>query len=196
MLIAYKIYTLCLYLPQIEDHTTMRLKMLFYIGFCLFLTTCKNDKVSEVIEETQEQIDARTISQKEIEALRYNDFALSTDSQKAVNDWQKFQELTSHIESLKKGDLSFFNSERLLLKTFLLEFRNEMPQNLQTNEILARITALDTKAQKLNSFLSLDNIEKQDKIVAIKEFLITVSNLNLQINKKFEFEKNNAVKSQ
>lgn len=196
MLIAYQIYTLYLYLREIEDDIIMRLKILFYSVFFLCLTTCKDDKVSVVIEETQEQIDARTISQKEIQALKYNDFALSPDSQKAVNDWQKFQELAMHVEALKKGDLSFFNSERLLLKTFFLELRNEMPQNLQTNEILARITALDTKAQKLNSFLRLDNIEKQDKIVAIKEFLVTVSNLNLQMNKKFEFEKNNAVTAQ
>lgn len=194
MLIDYQFYTLCLYLLQIEDDTIMRLFMLLYCGFCLLMINCKNNDVSEVKVETQEQIDARTISQKDIESLRYNDFALSTDSKIAVRNWQKFQELNAHVESLKKGDLSFFKSERLLLNTFFLEFRNEMPENLQTNEIIARFTALDTKAQKLNSFLTLNNIEKQDQIVAIKEFLITASNLNLQINKKFEFEKNNILK--
>ena len=53
---------------------------------------------------------------------------------------------------------------------------------LQTNEISARITALDTKTQKLNSFLRIDNIQKAEKLEAIKEFLIAASNLNLQIN--------------
>ena len=159
-------------------------------------TNCKDDKVSEVIEETQEQIDAKTISQKDIEGLRYTDFGLSLDSKKGVNDWQKFQELNTQIDFLKKGDLAFFEGDRLLLKTFLLEFSAEMPKALQTNEILARITALDTKAQKLNSFLTLNNISKNEKLQAIKELLITVSNLNLQINKKFEFEKNNILKPQ
>ncbi|MFT5244867.1 MAG: hypothetical protein ACI8QQ_002813, partial [Psychroserpens sp.] len=59
-----------------------------------------------------------------------------------------------------------------------------------------RITALDTKTQKLNSLLRISNIEKDEKLEAIKEFLITTSNLNLQINKKFEFEKNNVLKPQ
>ncbi|WP_299337795.1 hypothetical protein [uncultured Psychroserpens sp.] len=174
----------------------MRKYVLFYIGFCLLLINCNEDKASTAIKETQEQIDAKTITQKEISDLKYADFGLSADSQTAVNDWQKYQELTTHIEALKKADLNFFSTERLLLKTFFLEFRTEMPVNLQTNEILARITALDTKAQKLNSLLRLNNIEKQNKIVAIKELLVAVSNLNLQINKKFEFEKNNVIKSE
>ncbi|MEH6534792.1 MAG: hypothetical protein V7719_00255 [Psychroserpens sp.] len=170
----------------------MRIITLFF--FFLLLTNCKGDEVSEVTKETQEQIDAKTISQKDIEVLRYTDFGLSMDSQKAVNDWQKFQELNTQVELLKKGDLAYFGGEALLLKTFLLEFMTEMPKPLQTNEILARITALDTKAQKLNSLLLLSTIAKAERLQAIKEFLITVSNLNLQINKKFEFEKNNVLK--
>jgi len=172
----------------------MRIITLF--SFFLLLTNCKGDKGSEVVKDTQEQTDAKTISQKDIEALRYTDFGLSTDSQKAVNDWQKFQELNTQIELLKKSDLAYFEGEQLLLKTFLFEFKTEMPQALQTNEILARITALETKALKLNSLLRLNTISKNDQLLAIKEFLITVSNLNLQINKKFEFEKNNVIKSE
>ena len=50
--------------------------------------------------------------------------------------------------------------------------------------------------QKLNSLLRLSNSIKEEKISAMKEFLITMSNLNLQINKKFEFDKNNVFKPQ
>ncbi|WP_298900898.1 hypothetical protein [uncultured Psychroserpens sp.] len=174
----------------------MRFNTLYIIGFCLLLTNCKNDKVSEVIEETPEQKEARIISQKDIESFRYADFELSPDSRKAAADWQKYQELNTQIELLKKADLSFFNGDLLLLKTFLTELRTEMPESLKTNEINARITALDTKAQKLNSLLSIPNISKEDRLQGIKELLITVSNLNLQINKKFEFEKNNVFKPQ
>lgn len=160
------------------------------------MTSCKGDKVSEVIVETQEQIDAKTISQKDIESIRYDEYGLSSDSQKAVNDWQKFQELNIQIDLLKNGDLAYFSGDPLIIKTFLQELRTEMPKQLRTNEISARITALDTKTQKLNSLLRLANIDKQEKLNAIREFLITTSNLNLQINKKFEFEKNNVLKPQ
>ncbi|WP_298893372.1 hypothetical protein [uncultured Psychroserpens sp.] len=172
----------------------MRFITLLFISFSLLLTNCKGDTVSEVIEETQEEIDARKISQKDIESFRYADFGLSSDAQKAVTDWQKFQELNTQIELLKKSDLSFFNGDLLLLKTFLTELRTEMPEQLQTNEINARITALDTKGQKLNSLLTINNISKEEKLQGIKELLIAVSNLNLQINKKFEFDKNNVFK--
>jgi len=172
----------------------MRIVLFAYLSFCLLLTNCKGDQVSKITKETQEQIDARTISQKDIEALRYTEFGLSSDSKKAVMDWQKFQELQTQTSALKKGDLSFFDGDRLLFKTFLLELITEMPPQLQTNEISARLTALDTKAQKLNSLLSLTNIDKAERLQAIKEFLVTVSNLNLQINKKFEFEKNNVLR--
>lgn len=196
MLIAFKSYPLYLYLLQIEFFPVMRLVLFFSLSICVLMTSCKGDKVSEVIVETQEQIDAKTISQKDIESIRYDEYGLSSDSQKAVNDWQKFQELNIQIDLLKNGDLAYFSGDPLIIKTFLQELRTEMPKQLRTNEISARITALDTKTQKLNSLLRLANIDKQEKLNAIREFLITTSNLNLQINKKFEFEKNNVLKPQ
>ena len=176
--------------------STMRILLIVLSSFCFVITSCKRDKVSEVIIETKEQIDAKLISQKDIEAIRYDDYELSPDAQKAVIDWQKLNELKTQIDLLEEGDLTYFSGDALLIKTLIKELRTEMPQQLQTNEILARITALDTKTQKLNSFLGLLNTNKDEKIKVIKEFLITISNLNLQINKKFEFDKNNVLKPQ
>lgn len=174
----------------------MRFVLFYCLSFCVILTSCKSDKVSEVITETQEQIDEKTIYQADIESIRYDEFGLSKDSQKAVNDWQKFQVLETQIGLLKKGDLTYFSGDPLIVKTFLQELRTEMPNQLQTNEISARMTALDTKMKKLNSLLRISSIKKQEKLEAIREFLVTTSNLNLQINKKFEFEKNNVLKPQ
>ncbi len=171
----------------------MRGILLLVLGFVL-LVNCKNDKVLKEVAETQEQIDARTIYESDIVALRYTDFGLSSDSERATNDWQKFQELQNETNDLKKGSLDFFSQDRLLLTTFLAELQTEMPEELKTNEIMARLTALNTKAQKLHSLLTLDNIDKSERLQAIKEYLVTVSNLNLQMNKKFEFDKNNIVK--
>ena len=174
----------------------MRTVLLAFLSICFLITSCKSDKVSEVVVETQEQKDAKIISQKDIESIRYDDFGLSSDSQKTVEDWQKYQELKIQIELLKKGDLIYFSGDPLIVKTLLQELRTQIPVKLKTKEISARLTALDTKTQKLNSLLRIDNIEKDEKIQAIKEFLITTSNLNLQINKKFEYDKNNVLKPQ
>jgi len=165
---------------------------------CLFILMivmgCEDDKSSAVKQETQEQIEARTISEEDIEQIEYLEFGLSQDSKVAVEDWQKYNELSKQITFLKNADLSFFTSESELIRTFTREFRAEMPKELKTKEILARITALDTKIQKLNSQLRLSTSSKQEKLKCIEELLIAFRNLKLQINKKFEFEKNNILR--
>lgn len=168
--------------------------VVIYVILFFLLSSCKDSKIDVVIEDTQEQNDANTITQKEIESIRYDDFGLRADSQAATTDWQKFQELTTQVEVLKKADLTYFSGDPLLIQTLLQEMRTEIPSDLDTNEISARITALDTKTQKLNSLLRLPHVSKADKIKAITEFFIAVSNLNLQINKKFEFDNNNILK--
>ena len=47
---------------------------------------------------------------------------------------------------------------------------------------------------KLNSLLLLDNISKNEQLQGLKEVFVAFSNLNLQINKKLEFEANNISK--
>lgn len=169
----------------------MRLFLVVYMSLSLLFVSCETKTTIENNSETQDELKNELISQKDIESLRYTEFELSNSSEKAVTDWQKFQELLKQTEFLKKGDFSFFSGERLLLTTFFQELSVEMPEELKTNEIMARIIVLNTKSQKLNSALRLDNIPKQERILAIKEYLIALSNVKLQINKKFEYDKNN-----
>ncbi len=172
----------------------LRLTKVFTLMMTLVLLNCQDNNVSREIEETQEEIDARTISQKDIEKIKYIDYGLSSDSQKAVNDWQKYKDLNAQVEFLKKADLSFYRGDPELMKTFTSEFRSEMPKDLKTKAIFARITAMDTKLLKLNSLLLLNTSNKEEQLKGIEEFFIAFRNLNLQINKKFEFEKNNILK--
>ncbi|WP_299225196.1 hypothetical protein [uncultured Psychroserpens sp.] len=141
------------------------------------------------------EVKSKSITQKEIQNIEYQDFGLSKDSKEALNNWQKYQELSNQIDYLKTADLSFFKSEKTELQTFLNDFKTEIPRTIATNEISARILVLETKVLKLNSLLTLDNIKKSDQLKGINEVLIAMSNLNLQINKKFEFDANNISKS-
>jgi len=167
---------------------------MFTIIFFATVLGCQDDKAPDTLAETEEQIAARTISEADISEIDYIEFGLSQDSQEATADWQKYNELQEQIEFLKKGDFSFFKGETELVKTFTKEFRSEMPENIKTREISARITALDTKIQKLNSILRLNSSTKQEKLSGIGELLIAFRNFKLQINKKFEFEKNNVLR--
>lgn len=172
----------------------MRFNFLFFCLLCVLVVGCKTDNQNAEILPTAKESQSKVISKKEIESLKYNDYGLSNDATKAVNDWQKYQELNTQIGYLKTADLSFFKSEITLITTFINDFRTEIPKALSTNEINSRITALETKILKLNSLLLLDNIAKNEQLEGLKEVFVAFSNLNLQINKKLEFEANNISK--
>jgi len=164
--------------------------MLYPIVFILFYLGCnktQSKKPNETVEVSEE---IKKITPKDIESFRFDDYALSDDSKKALENWQKYQELNEQIEYIKKADFSFFNGEKKVLKTFINDFKTEMPDSIKTAPILSRITALETMIFKLNSMLKLDNFDKNEQFSAVKELLIAMSNLNLQINKKFELEAN------
>ena len=168
LLIGCTILWHCLYLEQIKIIMMLRCLKLIIICFALVMTNCQDANISEEKVETQAEIDARTISQKDVEAIKYIDYGLSPDSQKAVVDWQKYNDLHAQVDFLKKADLSYFESDREILKTFTSEFRIEMPKALRTKAILARITAMDTKLQKLNSLLLLSTSNKQESSMVLK----------------------------
>lgn len=160
------------------------------------IMSCKTDTQNQEIESVSNQKASNEITKKDIEALKYNDFLLSSDASKSVADWQKYQELNTQIGYIKAADFSFLKSDLTIITAFISDFKIETPKPLNTNEINSRITVLETKILKSNSLLMLDNISKNDQIEGLKEVFIAFSNLNLQINKKLEFEANNILKPQ
>ena len=163
----------------------------FYILVCFLVNIGCNNAPTQKLEETKEVSEhIKDITPKDIESLRFEDYALSDDSRKALENWQKYQDLNEQIDFIRKADFSFFSGDSKVLKAFLNDFKTEMPETIKTAPILSRIIALETKILKLNSILRLNNMDKATRVDAIKEVLVAMSNLNLQINKKFELEAN------
>ncbi|WP_296386623.1 hypothetical protein, partial [Winogradskyella sp.] len=123
---------------------------------------------------------------KAIENFDYTDYVLSENAEKVVANWEKYQEFAIQISYLKKADLSFFNGDKILLKTFIKEFKVGIPDTLQTNPIVSRQVIIETKLLKLNENLTIDNIDGKTKLLGVKDVLIAFSDLNYQINKKLE----------
>jgi len=168
----------------------------YIIFFLILIFGCNNATVQQSKEIDEATKTSKAIIENDIKSFRFYDYGLSNDSKKAIENWQKYWELNEQIDYLKKVDFSFFNVEKAILKAFLNDFKTEMPEAIKTAPILSRITALETKLLKLNSTLRLDNVDKTERLTAIKEFLVSVSNLNLQINKKFELDANLVDKSE
>lgn len=168
----------------------MRYYTFYIVALIMLFFGCNktsNQKPDETVVVSE---DIKKITPEDIESFRFDDYALSEDSKNGLENWQKYQELNEQIEYIKKADFSFFNGEKKILKTFINDFKTEMPDSIKTRPIVSRIAALETMILKLNSTLKLDNVDKAEQLIAVKELLIAISNLNLQINKKFELEAN------
>ena len=98
--------------------------------------------------------------------------------------------METQISFLKTADITFFTTEKDTLKKFLNILKVNIPENINTNPVNARITTLETKLFKLNNDLTLENYSVDSKMLSIKELLIANSNLIFVINKKLEFDKN------
>jgi hypothetical protein len=148
--------------------------------------SCSGDKSTTTITDTESTEQEVNITVKAIEDFDYIDYALSSNAEALVANWEKYQELGIQISYLKKADLSFFNGDKEVLKKFIDEFTSTIPSELNTNPIVSRTVIIETALLKLNESLTLDNIGGRIKLANVKEVLEAFSNMNYQVNKKLE----------
>jgi hypothetical protein len=140
--------------------------------------------------ENQTTADVTDLTSSDIKNLKYTDYILGNDGSKLLIDWKKFQELNIQMGYLKQGDLSFFKNQKTEVKALFDSLKTTMPDTINTKPIVSRFAVLETKSLKLQDNLNMDNIEKATKLTSVKEVLVAFGNLNLQINKKLEFDAN------
>ncbi|WP_299120940.1 hypothetical protein [uncultured Winogradskyella sp.] len=174
------------------------MKIGFYVLsiFCFVFLSCGDDKSTVEVVETEKTNQKPIITEKAIENFEYKDYALSSESEDAIAEWENYQELAIQISYLKKADLSFFNSDKEELKEFINDFKTATPKQFLVNPIISRTAILETMLLKLNENLTLDNIDGADKLQSVKEVLVAFSNLNYQINKKLEYDYYNKIKAE
>ncbi len=166
---------------------------LINILFLTFVSCGDNPNAQKVSVEDTNDSEEQRISAQAVERLDYTEYALSGEAEAAVNTWEKYQEFAIQINYLKKADLSFFTSEDKLLEDFFAQLKTTIPPDLKTKPIESRLVILETKALKLRDNITLENIKISFQLNSIKEVLVAFSNLNLQINKKLEFDEYNKI---
>ncbi len=169
------------------------MKLLFTLSLFVIFFSCKqvNNKVaSDLAEKTI----SKKITESDISKLKYTDFVLDTKTEKTIENWQEYDQLEEVITTIKKGDLSFFNQNKTVIKELLTGLKGKIPVEVNTPSVLARLTVLETKLYKLESVSNLSTTTKAELSETIKEFLVSFSNLNLQMNKKLEIDANTVLK--
>ncbi|MFC3876070.1 hypothetical protein [Winogradskyella maritima] len=155
--------------------------------FVLFLQCETKQSQSEDASATTEK-QSTTLTAKAINDFRYNEYILSKDTEETVSNWDEFLELSKHIEFLKTADVTFFTQDLVTLQTFLNNMKTNIPDNINTKPVNARLLVLETRILKLHNDLTLDNIAVAEQVNSIQELLVASSNLNFVINKKLELE--------
>ena len=171
----------------------MTIKLLSALSLFVIFFSCKNSEGNQdagIIEEDQYQ----EITENDISKLNYVEFVLSPETNKITEDWMEYIQLQEQVALIKTGDLSYLNDNKKAIETLFKDLVKTIPEKLNNNSILARIKAVETKLYKLESFANLATTSKSDLRLTIKEFLISISNLDLQMNKIIELENQNIEK--
>lgn len=165
----------------------MRIKSLIILSFLVLFSACK--KTQEVTTETQtEQDKSKEITEQDITKLRYVEYILDSKTEDIVKDWAEYLQLEGVFNNLKKGDLVFFIDNTKAIQLLLRDLKQNIPRPLNSESILSRILVLETKTYKLESLANLSTTSKKELLENIKEFFVSFSNLNFQMNKKTEFD--------
>ncbi|MCL6296248.1 hypothetical protein [Jejuia spongiicola] len=173
----------------------MNIKILSIISIFILISSCKKTEEEENSPINTTEITSQELSEKDISKLDYLDFALDEKTEQVIENWGEYYQIQDIVTNVKEGDLNFFK-EKETIKTLLTDLKKNIPELVNTSATLARLQVLETKIYKLESLSNLSTTNKEALKSSIKEFLISFSNLNFQMNKKLEKDSNNIQKPQ
>lgn len=162
----------------------MKIKFLSVLVLAFFFSCNKKQENSELTVVKVD--DSLLIKEKDVAKLNYTDYILDERTENVIVNWAEYSKLQDVVTKVQKGDLSFFKDNYKAIEDLLINLKQTIPLEIKTESILARITALETKIYKLESIYKLSTTNKPELLELTKEFLISFSNLNLQMNKKLE----------
>lgn len=163
------------------------------IAIIFIVFSCSQKKQNDHNNDVEKPMTTK-LTKNDISKLKFLDYSLDVNTKKVIEKWERFAELELIVADVKKGDLYYFKDNHEAILTFLKELKEKIPDTINTPSVEARITALETKLFKLENVYGLSTTSKNELSSTIKEFLESVSNLNLQMNKKLEKDSRNIQK--
>ncbi|OBQ57148.1 hypothetical protein VQ01_01335 [Tamlana sp. s12] len=173
----------------------MRNKFLWLVGISILLWNCKKDPDQTAATETEVD-NSKLISENDIKSFDYTEFSIDNKVQAQIKDWTEYYKLQDVIEKVKASDLHFFKDNEKTIKDAFKELKATIPGTIKSPSIEARILVVETKFYKLESLFNLGTTSEKELEASVEEVLVAFSNLNLQMNKKAEFDAINIVKPQ
>lgn len=164
-----------------------------HIFLILLLLGC-NTKDSRQTPDILVQKDINLLDAKDLKTMDFTDYALDRKAQNKLSNWMKYNELNNVITQIKKADLSHFKNDKEVVETSIKELLETLPEDVNTEPVKARVLAVQNMCLRLNNIVNLSTSSKKDIKKGIIDLLEAYSNLNFQINKKFERDAQNIIK--
>lgn len=158
----------------------------FLLILILVIVTSCVKKSSNQVQILEDASDTLKTVKVDISKLNYKEFVLDSKAEKEISNWWKYNEFSVIIEEFKQGDMSHFDSDFETVETFMKEFTNTIPLMINNESIQARILAVETMYFRMNNVVKMNNASEDQIQKALVGLLEAFSNLNYQINKKFE----------
>ncbi|MDO6761431.1 hypothetical protein Q4566_14560 [Tamlana sp. 2_MG-2023] len=181
--------------PIVLKLKMMRTQILLALGVFMLFSACKDNQENKTLVETEVD-NSGVVSEEDIENLNFTEFTLDQKAQSLVKDWTQYYKLEGIITNLKAGDFSYFQDSEKDLKETFKELKVNTPETAKSPSISARVLVLETKFYKLESLYNLASSSEEELTQSTQELLVAFSNLNLQMNKKVEFDAINIQKPQ
>lgn len=158
-----------------------------------FLIGCAKNKEQQPEVDVVKQ-DISKIEKTDLNNLDYIEYILDETVKTNISGWLKYDELLEKINELKNADLGYFKSDKEVVETLVEELATTIPENINTDAINARVLVVQNMYYKLNSTVNLSTSNKSELKKSIVDLFEAFSNLNFQINKKFERDSRNLIK--
>lgn len=169
---------------------------LLYVFLVLVVLGCgdKQPKQEQDISLKETQKDSTLLEPKDLKNLSFTDYVLDRKVKNKLSGWTKYNEVNDIANEVKKADLNYFKSDKKIVETTIKELMETVPEAVDTDAVKARILAVQNMYLRLNNVVNLNTSSKAEIKKAITDFLEAFSNLNFQINKKFERDAQNIIK--
>ncbi len=159
----------------------------FFVLF-LLIFGCKDSNQDNTEIEEIEVKNTSILMEADIAKLNYVEFDLDQKVETLAESWEPYFELRNTLNDFKKADFSFFESDEKAVADLTKNLREVIPDTLNTQAILSRITIIESMLYKLKESQTFDSTSKENLSDALKDLFIAYSNLNFQLNKKIEKE--------
>ncbi|WGD35659.1 hypothetical protein [Olleya sp. YS] len=166
----------------------------YLVIIALLFTACKKEEVQIQPEENISVTDSLKLTKKDISLVNYKDIGLDVNTNPIISNWQAYLNIVNGVEKIKTPDFTFFNADVDLFNSSVKDFEETIPEDINTEPVRARVLVLKTMLYKFQEIESLQTSTKQEKLLAIQQVFVALSNLNLQINKKIEKDNQTIIK--